>query len=167
MILVIRNATWLLCTLIIPFVKYNDELLETHNETKNCIKRLELILSSKLGYLYFVSYVESLSNDHKDIIHLFNLLLTRKEKEKERDNWKEVEVNIIRLHSISNTVKEVFEEAKSDIKDHTYDKVILTVMQRLNKYFESFIKSEYYSELHEKVLLKEIINERLRQADLI
>jgi len=167
MSLIIRNFIWLLCTLIIPFAKYNNELLAACNETKDCARRLELALCSKQGYLYFTSYVESLSNDHKDIIHLFTLLIIMKEKKREGDDCSEVKRDIITLYNVSNSAKEIFEEAKYSIRDNNYDKIIPTVMQRLNEYFKDFIKSEYYSELRKKLSLKEIINERLKLADLI
>eukprot|EP00826_Nyctotherus_ovalis_P053877 TRINITY_DN7031_c0_g3_i2.p1 TRINITY_DN7031_c0_g3~~TRINITY_DN7031_c0_g3_i2.p1 ORF type:complete len:309 (-),score=44.16 TRINITY_DN7031_c0_g3_i2:69-995(-) len=167
MVLLIRNAVWLLCALIVPFAKYSDELLASYRETKTCAKSLEVVLCSKLGYLYFVSYIEEHHGEGKDIIQLFNLLIIRKEREKERVGRSEIEQIITQLCDTSPVINKLFEDNGYGIEGRNYNKIIPIVMEKLNEYFESFVGSDYHAELQQKLLIKEIVNERLQQADLI
>ena len=183
MALMFRNLLCIVLSIAYPIQRTNRCYLIPYGETRECAKSLELVLCSRLAYQCFAGYVkEELGAEGERLTSLYNQLKLYEHKINKRDPACEMGREIIgSCEGIGEIVKiprQTLEEVKERNKElegvgesrhlkNIFAPVLVLVMEKLQELFKSFKETEWYEELIDNLMDREIVNERLQQANVL
>ena len=108
----------------------------------DCVKTLETILCTRLGYLYFTKYIEEVCNGKK-LLDLFNLIMIRKEREKNNKLTYDIE-NSIDMCYESNLNLNLIKLFPNNIgKFNRYELIMEELTNKFKEYYKSFKTTNY------------------------
>eukprot|EP00826_Nyctotherus_ovalis_P029194 TRINITY_DN2302_c0_g7_i2.p1 TRINITY_DN2302_c0_g7~~TRINITY_DN2302_c0_g7_i2.p1 ORF type:complete len:325 (+),score=41.30 TRINITY_DN2302_c0_g7_i2:313-1287(+) len=160
--LLIRNVVWITVTVFFPIKRRNKFFVIEYSENPECSRNIEVALCSKIGYAYFAKFIcEKYYPNGCELLNLFCLLMIWKEKEIYGKNIVEIEEEIKKFYNTSQSIKNTIHFTKD------YVHLMKIVLKRLKAHYSEFRYSSYYKKLNRALKRKQIINERLRFANLI
>lgn len=172
-----RDAAVFVCSVIYPL--RDQDGFVTYNETRECVKSLEMTLSAPVTYQHFARFVEAKhGRNGAAVVDLYQRLRICAHRLRKERPVGDLEEEIIRTCCSDSDVRTEVkalekvsrESLKKDMEKNkmgTFDGIMDATMGRLRDYFQDFSQSGQFKDLMEVLRVQETISERLQQANLI
>lgn len=184
-ILLVRNTLCSLISIFFPAIKSKEENQIAFFETRECVRNVELTMSTELPFMFFSYFVgEADSENGHNIIELYTkikLYEARADDEEIEQEKFEAATGIMNefiqkdAHSevkgIPEEVREMisrkFENLSENLDKHLFDPIYGIIINKLQVLYSAFQKSTTYDNLILELRINEIIYEKLVAAELI